>query len=182
MNKLNAKVYIDGANMFYTQKNIGWSIDWKNTINFLSEKFNILEIRYYTGIRKNDQKMNRYLSFLRQLKMKTITKPLKIINDRSSGRIIYKSNCDVEIVVDIMLDIDAFDTLILFSGDSDFVYLIKILQKSYQKKIFVISSRKTISWEIKISASSYLFLEDCKKEFERIKKNPRKKRGTVKHK
>ncbi|OGK30669.1 hypothetical protein A3F29_02115 [Candidatus Roizmanbacteria bacterium RIFCSPHIGHO2_12_FULL_33_9] len=182
MKKVRAKVYIDGANMFYTQKSIGWSIEWKSTINFLKKKFDILEMRYYTGIRKNDQKMNQYLSILRQLKIKTIAKPLKIIKDRSSGRIIYKSNCDVEIAVDIMLDIDSFDTLILFSGDSDFVYLIKILQKSYQKKTFIISSRKTISWEIKISASSYLFLEDYKKEFERIKKNPRKKRGAVKHK
>ena len=114
MKKVRAKVYIDGANMFYTQKSIGWSIEWKSTINFLKKKFDILEMRYYTGIRKNDQKMNQYLSILRQLKIKTIAKPLKIIKDRSSGRIIYKSNCDVEIAVDIMLDIDSFDILILF--------------------------------------------------------------------
>lgn len=182
MNQPKAKIYIDGANMFYTQRSIGWFINWKSAINFLKEKYNILEIRYYTGIRKNDQKMSQYLSFLRKISIRTITKPLKIINDNSSGRKIYKSNCDIEIAVDIMLDIDAFDTLILFSGDSDFVYLIKTLQKSYQKKIFVISSRKTISWEMKLSANSYLFLEDYKKSFERIKKNPRKKRGTVKHK
>lgn len=30
INKLTkAKVYIDGANMFYTQKKLGWFIDWK---------------------------------------------------------------------------------------------------------------------------------------------------------
>lgn len=23
------KIYIDGANIFYTQKKLGWSIDWK---------------------------------------------------------------------------------------------------------------------------------------------------------
>ncbi len=23
-----AKVYIDGANVFYTQKKMGWSLDW----------------------------------------------------------------------------------------------------------------------------------------------------------
>ncbi|PIQ72561.1 hypothetical protein COY13_00200 [Candidatus Roizmanbacteria bacterium CG_4_10_14_0_2_um_filter_36_35] len=181
MKKLKAKVYIDGANIFYTQRNIGWSIDWKNAIKFLKEKFDVLEIRYYTGIKNNDQKMNKYLSFLRQLKIKTITKPLKIINDHS-GRLIYKSNCDVEMVVDIILDIDSFDILILFSGDSDFVYLIKVLQKSYQKKVFVFSSRKTISWEIKMAVNSYWFLEDFKKELERVKKNPRLRRGTVKHK
>lgn len=23
------KIYIDGANVFYTQKKLGWSVDWK---------------------------------------------------------------------------------------------------------------------------------------------------------
>jgi hypothetical protein len=27
--KLLAKVYIDGANMFYTQKKLGWFFDWQ---------------------------------------------------------------------------------------------------------------------------------------------------------
>jgi len=33
-----------------------------------------------------------------------------------------------------------------------------------------------------MAVNSYWFLEDFKKELERVKKNPRLRRGTVKHK
>jgi len=165
-NKQRAKVYIDGANIFYAQKHLGWTIDWKKITDFLKRKFNVLEIRYYTGIKNQDDKMNKYLSYLRSLNIKTITKPLKIIQDQT-GRTIYKSNCDIEIAIDVLLNVNNFDVLILFSGDSDFVYLIKTLQREFQKQIHVFSSRRTISWEIKLSVNKFWFIEDLKKEIKR---------------
>jgi len=175
MKKLKAKVYIDGANMFYTQRLIGSLIDWKKTKKLLNNKFEVLELRYYTGIKENDEKMKKYLSYLRDIQIKTITKPLKIIKNKEN-QIIHKSNCDVEMVVDIMADLNNFDLLVLFSGDSDFAYLVKILNKQYQKLIYVFSSRKTISWEIKLAVNKYWFIEDTKE----ILKKPPPKRGTVK--
>ncbi len=164
--KSRVKIYIDGANVFYSQKHLGWFLDWKKTVSFLKRQFKILEIRYYTGIKSNDEKMKKYLSFLRGLKIKTITKPLKIITNQT-GQAIYKSNCDIEMAVDIILDVDDFDVLVLFSGDSDFVYLIKILQKQFQKHVYVFSSRRTISWELKLAANKYWFLEDLKNKLKR---------------
>jgi len=69
--------------------------------------------------------------------------------------------------VDILLAVNDFDVLILFSGDSDFVYLIKVLQKLFQKRVIVYSSRRTISWEIKLAANNYLFFEDLKTKIKR---------------
>lgn len=160
--KLRAKVYIDGANIFYAQRHMGWFVNWEKAINYLKSKAEILEINYYTGIKNDDEKMKKYLDYLRRLGIKTITKALKIIKDRL-GRVIYKSNCDIEMAVDILLDADSYELSIIFSGDSDFTYLIKILQKQFQKQIWVFSSRKTISWEIKLAANSYTFLEELEK-------------------
>lgn len=160
--KLRAKVYIDGANIFYAQRHMGWFVNWKKAINYLKSKAEILEINYYTGIKNDDEKMKQYLNYLRGLGIKTITKALKIIKDKS-GRVIYKSNCDIEMAVDILLDADSYELSIIFSGDSDFTYLIKILQKQFQKQIWVLSSRKTISWEIKLAANSYTFLDQLEK-------------------
>jgi len=56
-----AKVYIDGANVFYTQKDIGFSIDWEKTRKYLQESYDILEIRYYVGVKQDDEKMASYL-------------------------------------------------------------------------------------------------------------------------
>ena len=41
--KPESKVYIDGANMFYTQKKLGWFIDWKKTKDFLTELIAFIE-------------------------------------------------------------------------------------------------------------------------------------------
>lgn len=164
--KQKAKVYIDGANLFYAQKHLGWFVDWKKLIKVLSKKLDVLEVKYYTGIKANDEKMKDYLAYLRKINFKTITKPLKIIKNKD-GSTIYKSNCDIEIAIDMLLDESSYDTAVLLSGDSDFVYLIKILQKQFQKKVQVISSRKTISWEIKIAADYYQFLEDIKDQIKR---------------
>ncbi len=78
----------------------------------------------------------------------------------------YKSNCDVEITTDILLERKEVDEIILFSGDSDFQYLIKKL-KDLGKKVIIFSSRKTISWEVKLEASEYIYFEDIKNKIER---------------
>lgn len=159
-------VFIDGANVFYAQKHLGWTIDWKKARTVLENDYKIQKISYYTGIRDKDEKMEGFLKYLRYLKFETITKPLKIITDEE-GKTIRKSNMDVEIAVDAMLKVNDFDNLILFSGDSDFVYLSEILKRHYQKKVVVYSSRKTISWELKLSVDSYFFLEDLKSKIKR---------------
>ena len=79
---------------------------------------------------------------------------------------IYKSNCDVEITTDILLERKEVDGIILFTGDSDFQYLIKKL-KDTGKKVVIFSSRKTISWEIKLEATDYIYLEDIKDQIAR---------------
>jgi len=67
----------------------------------------------------------------------------------------------VEITADILLERKEVDEIILFTGDSDFQYLIKRL-KDIGKKVIIFSSRKTISWEIKLEATEYIYLEDIR--------------------
>lgn len=164
--KTKTIVFIDGANIFYTQKHLGWTIDWKKTKTFLENDYKVEKISYYTGIRDKDEKMESFLKYLRHLSFETVTKPLKVITDEK-GKEIHKSNMDVEIAVDVLLKINDFDSLILFSGDSDFVYLARVLKRHFQKKVIVYSSRRTISWELKLSANKYFFLEDLKSKIKK---------------
>ena len=166
MAKPKAKIFIDGANVFYTQKHLGWNIHWTKMIKLISKDFDVVESSYYTGIKTDDEKMKNFLQHLRKIGIKTVTKPLKVIKSKNQASL-YKSNCDVQMAVDIVLDAGTFDTLVLFSGDSDFVHLIKILQKRFQKQVVVYSSRKTISWETKLAANKYLFFEDVREKIEK---------------
>lgn len=172
--KPKTRVYIDGANMFYTQKKLGWFIDWTKMQALLKEKWDVLETKYYTGVKTDDEKMASFLRYLDYVGITPITKPIKVIKISDNHPLkklydyseMYKSNCDVEITTDILLERKEIDEIILFSGDSDFQYLIKKL-KDLGKKVIVFSSRKTISWEIKLDASRYIYLEDIKGKVKR---------------
>jgi len=164
MSKPKAKVYIDGANIFYTQKELGWSLDWKKVINYLNNRWQILSIKYYTGLAPKDDKMPNYLKYLDIIGITPITKPLKKIKTKNG--FVFKSNFDVEMTMDILLERKSTDEIILFSGDSDFHNLVKKL-KDFGKKVIIFSTRKMISWELKLLASEYIFLEDNKPEIAR---------------
>jgi uncharacterized LabA/DUF88 family protein len=135
----------------------------------LSERWDVLEICNYTGKKDNDEGMASFLRNLDNIGITPITKTVKVNrvgNDHPSKKLynyseIYKSNCDIEMTTDIVLERKSIDEIILFTGDSDFCYLIKKL-KDIGKKVIVFSSRKTISWEIKLEADRYLYLEDIK--------------------
>ena len=134
--KSKAKIYIDGANIFYTQKKMGWFIDWKKVDKYLQKQWNVSEIRYYTGVKTDDKKMMSFLRYLDKIDIVPITKPVKVIKISDDDKLkkvynypqIYKSDCDVEITTDILLDRAKIDEIILFSGDSDFRYLIEKLK------------------------------------------------------
>ena len=155
--------------MFYTQMKLGWFCDWKKIKEYLQKERDILEMRYYAGVKSGDEKMASFLRYLDNVGITPVTKPIKVIKIADNDPLkklrkyseIYKSNCDVEITTDVLLERKEIDEIILFTGDSDFQYLISKL-KDLGKKVIIFSSRKTISWEIKLEASKYIYLEDIK--------------------
>ena len=154
----NAKVYIDGANMFYAQQKMGWFIDWQKVKSLLGKQYKIIGINCYTGIKKGDLGGQKFNNKLKSYGFKIIAKPLKKIL-LSKNNFIFKANFDVEIAVDLILEKDEFDYALLFSGDSDFDYVVKKLHK-FDKKIFIYCSRRTLSNELRIVADKcYLFGE-----------------------
>ncbi|MDP3882695.1 MAG: NYN domain-containing protein [Candidatus Staskawiczbacteria bacterium] len=170
MEKPKTKIYIDGANIFYTQKRLGWSVDWKKVKDYIEQEKESIEWRYYVGVKDGDEKMLKYLKHLNLIGFNTITKPLKKIKTTDGGmaqrEFIYKANFDVEMTVDILLEKFKLDEIVIFSGDSDFKYLVKKLKDTGLKTI-IFSSRKTISWELKLESSKVVYFEDIKGEISR---------------
>jgi len=182
MEKIKAKVYIDGANMLYTQKKLGWNLDWAKVRDYLNKNWDVLEIVYYTGVKEGDDKMRGFLTYLSHLGFKTSTKTLKIIRigpEHPLYRIhnyreMHKSNFDVEMTTDILSELltgkdnaDQIKQVVLFSGDSDFNYLIKKLS-GYGIETVVVASKRMLAWELKFSAAKYVKLEELKAELERV--------------
>ena len=174
MNKLKTKVYIDGSNTFHAQKKLGWLIDWYKAKNYLSVSRDIIDWKYYIGVKDGDQEMASFLRYLNKVGISVVTKPLKKIylnkddpqfEYAKDGRV-YKANFDVEMTADMLLETDKITEIIIFSGDSDFVYLVRKL-KNLGKNVTIYSSRKTISWELKLESAKVVFIEDLEKEFKK---------------
>lgn len=178
------KVYIDGANMLYTQKKLGWNIDWSKLVDYLKSKWNVAEIKYYTGLKEDDEKMKGFLKYLNHIGIVTVTKSLKIIKIGPEHplykihhyRELHKSNFDVEMTTDILVELlkgkdnnDHIEQVVLCSGDSDFNYLIKTL-KEFNVGTVVAAAKKMLAWELKLAASQLIRIEDLKDEIEKKEK------------
>ena len=77
MEKPKIKIYIDGDNIFYTQKKFGWTLDWKKIKSLIETEKEAFDWRYYVGIKKDDEGMRKYLKYLNAVGFNTFTKPLK---------------------------------------------------------------------------------------------------------
>jgi len=158
-------VMIDVANLESAVKSLGWWIDYIKLRN-LFNKENLVGIRDYC-VRHDTDNQDKFFTFLKRNRFTLITKPLKVIKpeDILKGDI-RKANFDVEITVDTMEMINSFDTLVLFSGDSDFNYLLRKLRNE-NKNVIVISAKHHISKELIESSNKYIDLKKLKSLIER---------------
>lgn len=143
-----------------------WSVDYRKLYEF----FTILgteDIRFYTADFKTQSHIN-FLYFLsKELGFKLIAKPLKKYHNHIPNGPHYKANFDVEIAVDAVSAMLEFDTLVLFSGDCDFEYLIKYL-RSNKKIVIGLSYFRNASTELQLVVNQYFDIENFKDEFLRI--------------
>lgn len=161
-------VVIDAANLESSVKSLGWWIDYRKLWGLFKKQTRLVEIRHY-GARFNNPRHDRFLTVLRRIGIKLVTKPLKVIRRSDRGKDeVRKANFDVEIAIDAVKLIPFYDTLVLFSGDSDFEVLVKTL-RSLGKKAIVVSTKHYISKELIRSCNQYLDLKKIKEEIIRRK-------------
>lgn len=158
-------IMIDAANLESSVKDLGWWIDYLKLRNLFDDN-ELIQIRNYC-VHHGTDNQNNFFTFLKKNGFILITKPLKIIKQEYIKKgDLRKANFDVEIAVDAMQMAEEFKTLVLFSGDSDFDYLIKIL-KNKGKRIVVISTRHHISKELIKSGNKYIDLKKLREKIER---------------
>ena len=167
--KLKGKtaVFIDAANIELSAKDLGFKVDYKKLLRWLSQEAKLAFIGFYT-VRFNTKEHDGFLTVLKKSGYKLVTKPIKLIKNRKNGGHVRKANFDVEIAVDVIKLVETFDNCVLFSGDSDFHYLIKELKKM-GKKVIVASLKYHVSRELVESADFYLDLHKIKNKIKRDK-------------
>ncbi len=169
MNDERLMIFIDGSNIFHGLRYLNIRIDYSRLVDFLRENRRVVRTYYYTAVpqdrdvRKGTpewESLVRQKRFLDELSLSGIKVKLARLRKLPSGEFIEKE-------VDIMLATDmlslafqnAYDTAILVSGDSDFIYTVEEIQR-IGKRVENATFKKTSSYQLRKTCDRFLLLDE----------------------
>lgn len=161
-----AVVFIDAANVIYSQRTLKWQIDFKKLMDYFKSNYQLDKVYFYFAYLKDDKKQQGFFDKLKQWGYKIRTKEVKLIR-QADGTVLKKGNLDVELTVEAVKELRLYSTAILMSGDSDFHALVKYLQNR-NKKVVVISSKGHVSFELLKAANRYINFNSLRDLVERV--------------
>jgi len=136
-------IFIDGANLYSTMKQLDFDIDYKKMLELFEGKGRLIKANYYTALLEDADfsPIRPLIDWLDYNGYHVISKPAKHQVDRD-GKSRIKGNMDIEIVVDMLQIAPHIDHIVLFSGDSDFAAALSAVQDK-GVRVTVISTMKT---------------------------------------
>lgn len=164
-------LFVDGANMDHACRFAGYWLDYRKARDYFVGPGNFYAGFYYTvDVSHQDPMQLRFLDFMSYSGYIVRRKPLKRITDEHSGLDVFKGNLDTEIVLDMINTIEHYDVAFLFSGDSDFERAVDLL-RSRGKRVYLVTSRRSLARELAYVADKPVFLiEDFKEVLARAEK------------
>jgi uncharacterized LabA/DUF88 family protein len=157
-------VFIDGANLYAAAKNLGFDIDYKRLLTWMSSQSRLVRAFYYTALVEDQDysPIRPLVDWLDYNGYTMVTKPAKEFTD-STGRRKIKGNMDIELAIDMMDLSDRIDHAVLFSGDGDFRRLVESVQRK-GVRVTVISTVRSqppmVADELRRQADHFIDLED----------------------
>lgn len=168
-----------------------WRVDYNTLKKFFDKKFDLVQISFYTAHFGTDGHNGFLAKMKKGFGYRLVTKDIKTFFDdgsgeelikcpncgksfQNSGKFQRKANFDVEIAVDAIYNLPDYDTIILFSGDSDFAYLLRFLRHK-EKKTILFSRKGHVAKELFPESDNYFDIVDFRNIFLRIvqkAKNP----------
>lgn len=155
-------ILIDGSNLFYAALQLGIEIDYTKLLPCLARGDRLVHAFFYTGVDLSNDKQHGFLNWMCRNGYHVVTKPMVQLPDGSQ-----RANLDVEIAVDMMRFSGCCDTIVLVSGDGDFVYAVKSI--IYQGvRVEVVGLKSMTSNSLINAADCYTDLGAIKQAIQRI--------------
>jgi uncharacterized LabA/DUF88 family protein len=149
-------IFVDIQNVYYGAKdNFKGKIDFRKLTDGILRGRQLVVANAY--LVKSDSDNTNFVNFMKQLGYNIVSKDLKKRSDGSA-----KGNLDIEMTIDIITEKDRLDTVVLVSGDGDFVALVEYLkQQNIQVEVYSFSNIKNItSQELKSIASKFFEIDE----------------------
>ena len=170
-------LFIDGSNLYMAARALGFDIDYKNLLEVFSERGRMVRAFYYTALIEDPEysPIRSLVDWLDYNGYTVVTKPAKEFTDNLGHRKV-KGNMDMELAVDAMDMAPHLEHIYLFSGDSDFRYLVESIQRK-GVRVTVVSSTKTnspmIAGELRRQADDFIELADLAPQIARVHHEPK---------
>jgi uncharacterized LabA/DUF88 family protein len=165
INSERTALFIDGQNLYYAAKSLGFGVDFKRLLFEFQKHGTIVRSHYYAAISENaDQSARPLLDWLNYNGFTVLAKPTKEFDD-GEGRRKIKGNIGVELAVNALEISDRIDHIVLFSGDGDLRALVEAVQWR-GVRVTVVSTIRTkppmVADELRRQADAFLELDDFK--------------------
>jgi uncharacterized LabA/DUF88 family protein len=164
-------LFIDGANLYSSARNLGSDIDYKKLLNLFDAKSRLIRAFYYTAL-IDDQDyspIRPLVDWLDYNGYTVVTKPAKEFTE-PDGRRRIKGNMDMELAIDMLEMSDRLDHIVLFSGDGDFRYLLESVQRK-GVRVTVVSTIRTsppmMADELRRQADDFIEIRDIQPQIAR---------------
>lgn len=155
--------FIDGTNLHQSMKRMGWELDYRRFRLYLREHYCVNKAYYFFGYMPGNTSL---YTFLQTAGYILIFKP---ILETPDGRI--KGNCDAELVLQAMIDINDYEKAVIVSSDGDFHCLINYLRDNNKLECVLAPKRDLCSTLLKKAAHERIyFIEYLRGKTEYIKR------------
>jgi len=168
--------FIDGTNLYLAAASLGFKIDFARFRVYLREKLGVSLAHYFVGYRPEYKGLYERLG--RDGYVLTF-KPVSVLRDGT-----VKGNCDPELVLQAMIDIESYNKAVIVSSDGDFACLVKYLNSRGKLRQVLACSRSNCSHHLQLAAGPKLaYLDQVQhliRERETVEGEPRRE-GTQRH-
>lgn len=153
-------VFIDTQNLYHSARNL-----YQARVNFgavlkdaVAGRKLVRAVAYVITTEAGDEK--NFFEALEKLGIETKTKDLQIFPGGSK-----KADWDVGLTVDVMKMANRLDTVVIISGDGDFIPLVKYLQHHTGTQVEVVSFGKSTSGKLREAVDDFLDLSENPRKY-----------------
>ncbi|MDD5110473.1 MAG: NYN domain-containing protein [Patescibacteria group bacterium] len=151
-------IFVDVANMYHSAKNLyGARLNFKEVLKVAVANRRLIRAIAYV-IKSNSSEEQGFFDALEKSGFEVKYKDLQVY---ASGA--KKADWDVGMAVDAVKLADKLDTVVLVTGDGDFIPLVIYLKEKYGCKVEVISFGRTTSGKLLETVDDFINLDSDKK-------------------
>jgi len=163
--RLGNYAFIDSQNLNLSINNLGWKLDFKKFRVFLKDKYQVKKAYLFMGYVAENESM---YEGLRNAGYEMIFKPTL-----EQGGVV-KGNCDAELVLKCMVELNKFDKAVIVSGDGDFHCLVDYLKDKGKLLKIGIPNKTQYSSLLRPLSKFFFYISDSKSKLTYQKRTAKK--------